>query len=179
MPAVLTTFWNRHKKFKKKSKNKNLECRKVLKKVFSEMSYHVWRFMGFKANDQWYGHIHGIVCSNDIILCTRVHIGMANKFSKWSYHFLCTKNIIFHFLGAKNLFFYEEPTKSLLQNCTAPFKKNIGPHFMYNWLNGFHSKAFDPPLFKLTKFYRFSRNRVKFELKVTHSLLMIFSKNHF
>ena len=43
------------------------------------MSYQVWRFMAFKPNDQSYGHIHGIVCSNDLILCTRVHIGMANN----------------------------------------------------------------------------------------------------
>ena len=134
---------------------------------------------GFQANDQWHGHIHGIDCSNDIILCTMVHLEMANNFSKGSFHFLCTKNIIFLFLSAKNRFFYEEPTKSLLQNCTAPFKKYIRPHFMYNGLNGSHSKAFDPPLVKLTKFCWFSRNRVKFELKVTHSLLMIFSRNHF
>ena len=49
------------------------------KKLFSETSYHVWRSMAFKPNDQSYGHIHGIVCSNDLILCTRVHIGMANN----------------------------------------------------------------------------------------------------
>ena len=49
------------------------------KKVFSETSYHVWRSMAFKPNDQSHGHIHGIVCSNDLILCTMVHIGMANN----------------------------------------------------------------------------------------------------
>ena len=31
--------------------------------MFLEMSYHVWRSMAFKPNDQSYGHIHGIVCS--------------------------------------------------------------------------------------------------------------------
>ena len=51
------------------------------KKVFSETSYHLWRSMAFKPNDQSYGHIHGIVFSNDLILCTRVHIGMANNVS--------------------------------------------------------------------------------------------------
>ena len=39
--------------------------------MFSETSYHVWRSMAFKPNDQSYGHIHGIVCSNDLILCTK------------------------------------------------------------------------------------------------------------
>ena len=47
--------------------------------------------MAFKPNDQSYGHIHGIVCSNDLILCTRVHIGMANNVAKGSIHFRWTK----------------------------------------------------------------------------------------
>ena len=51
----------------------------ILKKVFSEMSYHAWRFMAFKANDQSYGHIHGIVCLNDLILCTMVQLGIPNN----------------------------------------------------------------------------------------------------
>ena len=59
----------------------NFEYDNYFKKVFSETSYHVWRSMAFKPNDQSYGHIHGIVCSNDVILCTRVHIGMANSAS--------------------------------------------------------------------------------------------------
>ena len=101
------------------------------------------------------------------------------QFFKRGFSFSSHKIIIFHFSSAKNRFFYDEPTKSLLQNCTAPFKKYIRPHFMYNWLNGSHSKAFDPPLIELTKFCWFSRNRVKFERKVPHSLHMIFSKKHF
>ena len=51
----------------------------ILKKVFSEMSYHVWRSMAFKPNDQSYDHIHDIVYSNYLILCTTVHLGMANN----------------------------------------------------------------------------------------------------
>ena len=57
----------------------NLKYDNSFKKVFSETSNHVWRSMAFKPNDQSYGHIHGIVCSNDLILCTRVHIGIANN----------------------------------------------------------------------------------------------------
>ena len=51
------------------------------KKVFSETSYHAWRFMAFKPNDQSYGHIHGIVYSNDLILCTMAHLGIPNNVS--------------------------------------------------------------------------------------------------
>ena len=57
----------------------NLYYGNYFKKVFSETSYHVWRSMAFKPNDQSYGHIHGIVCSNDLILCTRVHLGIPNN----------------------------------------------------------------------------------------------------
>ena len=58
-------------------KNNKLVISNYFKKVFSETSYHVWRSMAFKPNDQSYGHIHGIVCSNDLILCTWVHLGIA------------------------------------------------------------------------------------------------------
>jgi len=43
-------------------------------------------------------------------------------FQKGVFIFFAQK-IIFHFLSAKNRFFYEDPTKSLLQNGTALFKK--------------------------------------------------------
>ena len=47
--------------------------------MFAETSYQVWRFMVFKPTDQSYGHIHDIVCSNDLILCTGLHLGMADN----------------------------------------------------------------------------------------------------
>ena len=100
-------------------------------------------------------------------------------FFKREFSFSLHKKHHFPFFECQTSVFYEEPTKSLLQNCAAPLKKYIRPYFMYNWLNGSHSKAFDPPLMKLTKFCWLSRNQVKLELKVTHGLLMIFSKNHF
>ena len=40
-------------------------------------------------------------------------------------------------------------------------------------------KSFDPPMVKKTYSRRFSWKRVKFELHLPHSLLFIFSKNHF
>ena len=41
------------------------------------------------------------------------------------------------------------------------------------------AKSFDPPLMKKKIFHRFSWKQVKFELQLPHSLLFIFSKNHF
>ena len=72
------------------------------------MSYHVWSFMAFKPNDQCYGHIHGIVCSNDLILCRRVHLGMANNVAKGSFHFLWTKKVIFILWVPKMSFFVKK-----------------------------------------------------------------------
>ena len=66
--------------------------------------------MAFKPNDQPYGHIHGIVCSNDLILCTRVHLGIPNNVDKGSFHCLCMEDFIFHFPSARNEFFSEGPT---------------------------------------------------------------------
>ena len=50
---------------------------------------------------------------------------------------------------------------------------------MHNLQNGWGVKSFDPPLVKKTNFRGFSWKRVKFELLLPHSLLFIFSKNHF
>jgi hypothetical protein len=61
------------------------------------MTYHVRSFMAFKPDEL--GN-HGIVCSNDPILCTCVHIGMANKVHIGSFHFLCIKN---QFLFSKGI----------------------------------------------------------------------------
>ena len=57
--------------------------------------------MAFKPNDQSYGHIHGIVCSNDLILCTRVHIGMGNNVAQGSFPFLLDEKTVFHFSSAR------------------------------------------------------------------------------
>ena len=69
------------------------------------MSYHVRSFMAFKANDQCYGHIHGIVCDNVPILCTHVHLGMANDVVQGSFQLYCTKKSFFIFLSAEKGFF--------------------------------------------------------------------------
>ena len=56
-------------------------------KVFTEMSYHLRRFVAFRANDECYGHIHFIVSSNDLILHTSVHLGMADNVAEESFFF--------------------------------------------------------------------------------------------
>ena len=105
------------------------------------MSYHVWRFMDFNPNAQSHGHIHGIVCSNDIILCTRVHLGIPNNVANGSFHFLCTENSFSIFRVLEMRFFCEGPTIYLLQNCTKSFLSNIRTYLMHNWQNGWVSKV--------------------------------------
>ena len=77
------------------------------------MSYHVRRFMAFRANDGCYGDIHGIACSNVPILYTNMHIGMANNVAEESFYFLYIKNI-FSFFECKKGSFWEAPTKNML-----------------------------------------------------------------
>ena len=95
---------------------------------------------------------------------------------------------VFIFFGQKNHFpFFECPkgsflVKDLPNNCCK-----IGPNHFSKILGQFNAqltkwfgvKTFDPPLVKKTNFRRFTWKRVKFELQVPHSLLFIFSKNHF
>ena len=64
--------------------------------------------MAFKPNDQSYGHIHGIVCSNDLILCMRVHIGIPNNVDLGGFHFLCSKESFSIFRAPKRGFFVKD-----------------------------------------------------------------------
>ena len=75
--------------------------------------------MAFKPNDQSYGHIHGIVCSNDLILCTRVHIGLQTMLPKEVFIFFGRKNHFPFFECLKGGFF----VKDLPNNCCK-----IGPN---------------------------------------------------
>jgi hypothetical protein len=89
----------------------NLEYYYFLKKVFSKQSYHVWRSwhslfnhgtlpmlsQTFKRNYQCYSHNHGIVYSNDHILCKCVRLRMTNNVPEGSFYFFCTKNLFFIF----------------------------------------------------------------------------------
>jgi hypothetical protein len=74
------------------------------------MTYHVRSFMAFKPDELGHDPNHRIVCSDDPILCTCVHIGMENKVHIGSFHFLCIKNQ-FPFLSVKIGFFVKKVLK--------------------------------------------------------------------
>ena len=81
----------------------------------------MWRSMAFKPNDQSYGHIHGIVSSNDLILCTRVILEWQTMLPKEVVTFFGRKNHFPFFECPKGGFF----VKDLPNNCCK-----IGPnHF--------------------------------------------------
>ena len=144
--------------------------------MLSEMSYHLWRFMAFKPNDQSYGHIHGIVCSNDLILCTRVHLGIPNNVGVLI--FFARKIHFLFFECLKWGFFLKDLPYICCKIVPNQFSKilDIFNAQFSKWLS---VKSFDPPLMKKTNSRWFSRKRVKFELQLPHSLLFNFSKNHF
>jgi hypothetical protein len=73
-------------------KKLNLDYCKYCRNPFSDMTYHVRSFIAFKTNELGHDPNNGIVCSNDPILYTCVHIGMANKVHIGSFHFLYIKN---------------------------------------------------------------------------------------
>ena len=77
--------------------------------------------MAFKPNDQCYGHIHGIVCDNVPILCTHVHLGMANNVVQGSFQLYCTKKSFSIFWAPKRGLFM----KHLPRICC----KMVPPHF--------------------------------------------------
>ena len=78
--------------------------------------------MGFKANDQWYGHIHGIVCSNDIIFAQGWILEWQTIFQKGVFIFFPQKKH-FPFLGAKNQFFMKSLTNISCKIATHHLKK--------------------------------------------------------
>jgi hypothetical protein len=114
---------SRHKKFKKIKKYTkpsrcvmlcDLDVRKNNKLVILQLfwkSVHIkepscTKFYGFQTKWASYGHNHGMVCSNDPILCTCVHLGMANNIDLRSFNFCCTKNPFFIFLVQQLGFFF-------------------------------------------------------------------------
>ena len=86
---------------------------------------------------------------------------------------------IFHFPSAQNEVFlwrnYQIIVAELDQINFIKYNAMFNTQ-LTKWLG---VKSFDPPLVKKTNSHRFSWKRVKFELKLPHSLLFIFSKNHF
>ena len=75
-----------------------------LKSVFKQ-SYHIQGFMAFKPNDQCYGHIHGIVCLNEHILCTHIRLYVANNVAEESFQLYSTKKSFSLFSVSKSWIF--------------------------------------------------------------------------
>jgi hypothetical protein len=83
---------------------------------FGHVSSRLFLTCAFRPNDQCYGHIHDIVCSNVPVFYAGMHLGTENNVAEVIFHFLFTKKLFFHFSSAKNGFFLET-TKNLFQNC--------------------------------------------------------------
>ena len=121
MPAVLTAFWNGHKKVKKNKKLGNLRIvssyvakflgkitnflyGNYFKKVFSETSYHVWRSMAFKPNDQsyWPRSWHSFFKWSHIV----------HKGAYWNGKQCCLRKFSFS-LDEKNIFHFSSARKEV------------------------------------------------------------------
>ena len=79
--------------------------------MFSEMGYHLWRFMALGPNDEWYVHIHGIVCLNMPVLGTNVYLGTVNNVAEETFHFPFTKKSFFYFRMRKMGYFVKQLPK--------------------------------------------------------------------
>jgi hypothetical protein len=78
---------------------------------YLQKSYHVGRFLTFKLKDRCHDHNHRIVCSNDLILCKSVLLGMTNNVSKESFHFIYMKNSFSFSWVVKMSFFVKQLPK--------------------------------------------------------------------
>ena len=123
---------------------------------------HSWHSM-FK----WSHIVHKGAYWNDKQCCLR-------KFS-FSLH----GKFIFHFPSAWNEFFLWRTYQIIIARLDQIIFLKYYAIFDAQLTKCLGVKTFDPPMVKKTNFRRFSWKRVKFELQLPHSLLFIFSKNHF
>ena len=112
---------------------------------------------------------------------------IVHKGASWNDKQCCLRKFSF-FLDEKFIFhFFECPKWVFLWRTYNIFVAKL---YQINFLKYYHTfnaqltkwlsvKSYDPPLVKKTNSCRFSRERVKFELQLPHSLLIIFFKNHF
>jgi hypothetical protein len=82
-------------------KNNILEILKTFWKGVHRKDLSCMKFYGFQARWASYGHKHDIVCSNDPILCTCVHLGMSNNIDLGCSNFRGIKSSFFIFLVPK------------------------------------------------------------------------------
>ena len=86
---------------------------------------------------------------------------------------------IFHFPSARNEFFLWRTYNIFIAKLYQINFLKYYDIFNAQLTKCLGVKSFDPPLVKKTNCRQFSRKRVKFELRLPHSLIFIFSKNHF
>ena len=79
--------------------------------MFSEMRYHLWRFMALGPNDECYVHIHGIVCLNMPVLGTNMYLGTVNNVAEENFHFPFRKKSFFYFWMRKMGYFVNQLPK--------------------------------------------------------------------
>ena len=143
------------------------------------MSYLLRRFLAFGPNDGCYGHIHGIVCSNVLILYTNMHLVSTDNVDEESFPFHWTKKPFSIFRVWKMSFFAKHQPQICCKTWEIHFLKTLD-HVICTNNQIVSSKKVSIHLFwKNTSFCRLRWKRVKFELQVPRSLLMIFGKNHF
>ena len=65
--------------------------------MFSQMSYHVWRFMAFKPNDQSYGHIHGTVFFKWSNIVHKGAYWNGKHWCLWKFSFSLDEKFVIHF----------------------------------------------------------------------------------
>ena len=151
MPAVLTFFWNRHRKFQKIQKNSKW-CKTFAWCHYICPSIHKNNKLGIRQFN-WKG-VHRNELSSTKILGFRskwrvlwphpwhslfkcAHI--LHKHASWKHEqcwrrkfsFSFHKKTIFHFPSVKNRFFCKAPTTNMLQNLRNTFFENNIPCYMH------------------------------------------------
>jgi hypothetical protein len=132
-------------------KNNRLRILQIFWKSVHKKELPYMKFHGFQVRWASYIHNHGIVCSNDPILCTCVYLRKANNIDLESFNFCCIKHSIFIFLVQKIGFFVKRIPKICYKNGPTKFKmilyhtvctihhlfawKKFSRHSSRNWQN--------------------------------------------
>ena len=102
-------------------KNKKLTILQLFLKSLLTNDLSCSKFHELHGKCLCYGHIHGIVCLNEPILCTHIRLYVANNVATESFPLVFHEKTIFHFLNAGKVVFREACTKKTFQNGTTPF----------------------------------------------------------